>query len=99
MYKLKENETGYDYVESKLLELISKFKGLAHEDYIVRIRYSYDNEDIDEDNEIITCYDGDFEFLDDWWEGQPYVEPVWAVPVRKLNEEGLLETYYFKKFV
>lgn len=102
MYKLKDNETGYDYVGSMIIDAVEKNSNLCYEDYIVRIRYSYDGEDIDETNEYMTWNFNDnewVEFLNDWWEGQEYVEPVWAVPVRKINEEGILETYYFKKGV
>lgn len=99
MYKLKDNETGYDYVGSMILDAVEKNSNLHYEDYIVRIRYSYDGEDIDEINEYMTWNFNDnewIEFLNDWWEGQQYVEVLWMCPISKIKGTGVDGTFWFE---
>lgn len=78
------NDNGYDFVLGVLCDL-----GITacFDDYVVHIRQKYREEsDWDYDNELLLAGDvrGAFEWLDDWWEGQPYVEVLGATRIYDL---------------
>lgn len=79
-----DNDNGYDFVMGVLLNL-----GICLDDYVVHIRQKYrEEDDWDDDNELLLAntrgYRESYEWTDDWWEGQPYVEVLGATRIYDL---------------
>lgn len=73
------NDNGYDFVLGVLWEI-----GICFDDYVVYIRQKYREESDWSYEKVLLLANGwadIYEWRDDWWEGQPYVELLGAVRV------------------
>jgi hypothetical protein len=87
-------QNGYDFAESVLNKnhLIDVYC-----DYAVLIQSSYDGVNWDKDVEfLLTTPDGDYEWLNDWWENQPYVLVGFCISAPNLLEVKIPNKYWPK---
>lgn len=85
--------TEYRYLEYD--EFMDLIRTMPCQDYVVRVRYRYDWEDIwTESNEVLEYYPcndarakihDDYVWLNDWFEGQQWVEIMGFMPVDEVK--------------
>lgn len=85
--KLKKDEVAYEVILNLVTEKLKIFYGSpAVLDTLVYIGTSYDGREYDYSVEFLAAENGDYTWLDDWCEGQKYIDVVWVLPIKELPD-------------
>ena len=85
--KLKKDEVAYEIVLNLVTEKLKIFYGSpAVLDTLVYLGTSYDGREYNYSVEFLAAENGDYTWLDDWYEGQKYIDVVWVLPIEELPD-------------
>ena len=83
--KLKNGQTGYDVIG----EYIRRYwKHNIFDTAIISMSLSYNGQTYDSCKAVACPYDGDIEYLHDWWEGEKYIRLFGITTIGELDISG-----------